>query len=194
MDATAHERFAAVVEPHLPALRGYVARRDPELADEVMSEVGVVAWRRLDDLPPGHERAWLFGVVRTVLLAERRKRGSRHAAESGDSALEGLAAEPGLSDEVSPSLAEALRRLGARDRELLLLTAWEGLSTGEAAGILEIRPAAARMGLVRARRRLAAALDDLDPTWRRHHLATPPRSTPPQPTPQEVPSCVDAEH
>ncbi|MDQ8043161.1 MAG: sigma-70 family RNA polymerase sigma factor [Patulibacter sp.] len=168
MEPAAHHRFAALVEPHLAAVRGYVARRDPALADDVIQEVSVVAWRRLEELPMGDERAWLFGVARNVLLTERRKARRHDARRTVDpDVLETIAADddPGLAPAVAGPLAQALRRLSARDRELLLLTAWEGLSTAEVASVVGIRGTAARMGLVRARRRLAAALDDLDPGW-----------------------------
>ena len=187
---TREQRFASLVEPHLPALRAFADRRAPDLADDVLSEVGVVAWRRIDELPPGRERAWLFGVTRTVLLAERRKiaqrDASRAAVEPNDLADPSL--DPLLAPALHRPLAEALGRLSERDRELLLLTAWEGLSTAEAAAALEIRATAARMGLVRARRRLAAALDELDPGWAG---ATTPTTQPS--SAQEAEPCAAAE-
>lgn len=185
------QRFATLVEPHLPALRAFADRRAPDLADDVMSEVGVVAWRRLDDLPAGRERAWLFGVTRTVLLAERRKAVERAAArapvEPNDLADPTL--DPLLAPTLHRPLADALARLSERDRDLLLMTAWEGLSTAEAAAALGIRGTAARMGLVRARRRLAAALDDLDPGWSASRSA----AATPTPSAEEVERCAAAE-
>lgn len=190
------QRFATLVEPHLPALRAFANRRAPDLADDVMSEVGVVAWRRLDELPAGRERAWLFGVARTVLLAERRKvaqqAATRVAVEPNDLADPSL--DPLLAPSVHRPLACALARLSDRDRELLLLTAWEGLSTDEAAAALGIRGTAARMGLVRARRRLAAALDDLDPGWSGARTAPARRQTDPSTSAEEVEPCAAAEH
>ena len=53
----------------------------------------------------------------------------------------------------------ALARLGRRDREVLMLTAWEGLTPKETATALGCTHAAARMRLSRAKRRLRAALD-----------------------------------
>jgi RNA polymerase sigma-70 factor (ECF subfamily) len=188
VQSSSHHRFATLVEPHLEALCSYVERRDPALVDDVMSEVGVVAWRRLDDLPRGHERAWLFGVVRMVLMAERRKAAARQASELvGDAALDTLPAPVALAPSLAPPLAEALATLPERDRELLLLTAWEGLSTGEAAEAIGVRATAARMALVRARRRLAAALDHLDPGWDGNR---PPRTAqdPRKPEPLEASS------
>jgi RNA polymerase sigma-70 factor (ECF subfamily) len=53
---------------------------------------------------------------------------------------------------------EALRALRPRDREVLLLTAWDGLNASEAAAVLGCSPTAYRIRLHRARRRLARLL------------------------------------
>jgi DNA-directed RNA polymerase specialized sigma24 family protein len=55
---------------------------------------------------------------------------------------------------------EALARLSADDRELITLTAWEGLSPTEIAAVLDIDPGTARVRLHRARRRFKKFLDD----------------------------------
>ncbi len=69
----------------------------------------------------------------------------------------------GITD---PALAAALGCLNDADRELLLLIAWEALSPAEAAMVLGIKPATARVRLLRARRRLTQALsrERSDPT------------------------------
>ncbi len=74
---------------------------------------------------------------------------------------EGLLA--GVGD---PALAAALACLNDADRDLLLLIAWEALSPAEAAAVLGIKPATARVRLLRARRRLTQALshEHSDPT------------------------------
>jgi RNA polymerase sigma-70 factor (ECF subfamily) len=53
---------------------------------------------------------------------------------------------------------QALAELSERDRELLMLIAWEGLRVGEAAEALGVRSATLSVRLHRARSRLAAAL------------------------------------
>ena len=66
-------------------------------------------------------------------------------------------AEPDAPD-TSTEVFDALRRLGEDDRELLRLTAWEGLSGKELAVALGLSEQAARKRLSRARSRLAAEL------------------------------------
>ena len=60
------------------AVRAFVRRRiGDDDADDVVAEVFVVAWRRLEDMP-ADPRTWLLGVARKVLAnryrAARRQR------------------------------------------------------------------------------------------------------------------------
>ena len=58
----------------------------------------------------------------------------------------------------------ALARLGEVDREVLMLTVWEGLEPREVATVLHVSPAAVRTRLSRARARLRDLVgDDLRP-------------------------------
>jgi DNA-directed RNA polymerase specialized sigma24 family protein len=66
-----------------------------------------------------------------------------------------MAPEPGDS-----ALAAALGRLRTADRELLMLTAWEGLDASQVASVLGCTPQAVHTRLYRARTRLRADLDD----------------------------------
>ena len=56
---------------------------------------------------------------------------------------------------------EALRRLGPRDREVLLLAEWEGLSPAQIAAVLGCLTVTARGRLHRARRRFRAVFEEL---------------------------------
>jgi DNA-directed RNA polymerase specialized sigma24 family protein len=132
---------------------------DGQDADDAVAETYAIAWRRLGDLPPGAELGWLIGVTRRVLANGRR--GRRRA-----SALrERLGVQPRLeapdpaervADEDVRAALLALRRL---DREALVLVVWFDLTPAEAAIALGVEPAAFRMRLSRARRRLRTILD-----------------------------------
>jgi RNA polymerase sigma-70 factor (ECF subfamily) len=61
-------------------------------------------------------------------------------------------------------LAQALSALPAADRELLLLTGWEGLTPAEIGRVLQRPAALVSRRLYRARRRLAAELGGGTPT------------------------------
>jgi RNA polymerase sigma-70 factor (ECF subfamily) len=155
-------RFELLYARHAPAVKAYVLRRARStLADDLVAEVFTVCWRRFDEIPPD-PLPWLLGVARRVLSTQRR-------AERRTSALHERLAQDGSpepqcpADPAARTLGGALERLAERDRELLLLIAWEGLSPSQAATVLGIRPATARVRLHRARRRLAHALAIQDP-------------------------------
>jgi RNA polymerase sigma-70 factor (ECF subfamily) len=166
-------RFELLYAKHAPAVKAYVLRRaDASTADDVVAEVFLVCWRRFEEVPPD-PLPWLLGVARRVLSTQRRgdrRRGALRdrltetaAGSSVDVAADHLPVTPGmeegaLANVLDVPLAAALAQLSEDDRELLLLIAWDGLSPGEAATALGIKPATARVRLMRARRRLTQAL------------------------------------
>lgn len=142
-------------EHHLAVLRFARARlRDPDLAEDVVSETFVIALRRADSIPAGAERAWLCGVAENVLRNVRRK-------EANVAALPG-AMQPHTSSSTPahdpPTVGPALSALPDTERAVLTMTAFEGLSSGEAAERLGLSPGSTRNVLVRARRNLALQL------------------------------------
>jgi RNA polymerase sigma-70 factor (ECF subfamily) len=153
------ERFRAAYKRHAAAVWRYLARRlgDDDLAEDLTSEVFVVAWRRRHEAPTD-ELPWLYGVARRVLANDRR---AARARATRLQALAGQLAVAPVSSEHEPpgAVAEALARLSERDREVLLLVAWEGLEPHELAAALGCRPNTARVRLHRARRRFSALLD-----------------------------------
>ena len=119
-----------------------------------MADTFLVAWRRLDQVPDP-ALPWLLGVARRTLANDRRSRRRRERlAERMRVEFDGVAVVP-----VEQRLVDALHRLSIGDREALLLIAWEGLSTAEAAEALGCSAVACRIRLHRARKRLAAALE-----------------------------------
>lgn len=159
--ATREERFEELFARTQTALMGYAVRRvsDPADAADVVAETYLVAWRRLDELPPGEEtRLWLFGVARRVLANHHR--GERRRLALADRLREELGTGPDLPPpDSSGAVGRAMRRLSDDDRELLTLLAWEGLSREEVAVTLGVSRAVVRLRLHRARGRLAVALN-----------------------------------
>ena len=125
-----------------------------------MAEVFLTAWRRLDEVPDGNAaRIWLYATARRVIANQRRASRRRAALQ------ERLAQEPAAApQETAPEhvvVHEALSRLGPRDREVLLLAEWEGLSPGQIAAVLGCLTVTARGRLHRARRRFRSAYEEL---------------------------------
>jgi RNA polymerase sigma-70 factor (ECF subfamily) len=139
-----------------------VLRRTTHAQDaaDVVAEVFLVAWRRLDDVPSAEGgRLWLYGVARNALANQKRsERRRERLAEQLRWQL------PAAVQSVTPlppetgTIRAALDRLGSEDQEILRLAGWEELTPGEIAIVLGISQVAARSRLHRARRRLRAAL------------------------------------
>lgn len=158
MSAERAVRFEVIFSRYSPNILGFLLRRvEPsEDAADLMAEVFVIAWRRIDAVPPGDEaRLWLYGVARNVLANHRR--GSLRRNRLADRLREELATPPRTESEPS-QVGEALAKLSAADRELLTLTAWEQLTPGEIATMLDLEPATVRTRLARARARLRQVL------------------------------------
>jgi RNA polymerase sigma-70 factor (ECF subfamily) len=154
------ERFERLYREHAGRVRAYALRRvAAEAADDVVADVFVVCWRRLDDVP-GEALPWLLGVARRVIA--NRRRGERRAAALHLRLATGITAPVTMPVASDPPVASALAELGQRDRELLMLIAWDGLSVTEAAGVLSARPGTVAVRLHRARRRFARALSAHD--------------------------------
>lgn len=69
------QRFGEIYDAVYVDLLRFVSRRvHPTHAEDVVGEVMLVAWRRLDDVPVdlSSARAWLFGVARKTLQNTRR--------------------------------------------------------------------------------------------------------------------------
>jgi RNA polymerase sigma-70 factor (ECF subfamily) len=158
----AEARFDRIYAEHGRAVLAFALRRTTHAQDaaDVVAEVFLVAWRRLDDVPSGEGgRLWLYGVARHALAnQERSERRRVRLAERLRREL------PAAVQSVPPPAPEtgtiraALGRLGSEDREILRLAGWEELTPGEIATVLGISQVAARSRLHRARRRLRAAL------------------------------------
>ena len=153
-------RFDALFDEHYAPVRAYVARRSSTagVVDDVLSETFLVAWRRIDSVP-ADGLPWLLGVARRVLANQRRAEARRGALVDRLASMlsRGTIAEP--PGEAFGELGDAIAALSPREREALLLVAWEGLGPQRAARVVGCAPAAFRARLYRARRRLAAQLE-----------------------------------
>ena len=165
-EADRRERFEALFRQTRNDLLAYALRRtgSPEDAADVLAETYLIAWRRIDSVPRGEEaRLWLFGVARNVL---------RRAVVRGralNAMVEQLAHElhtqeaiaPRAQDAVGARMQAALRSLPERQREVVLLTAWEGLAPREIAAVTRTPANVVRVRLHRARARLRRAISPM---------------------------------
>jgi len=126
---------------------------DRHAAEDVTALAFERAYRRRRRFDPrrGSGRAWVFAIARNAALDElrRRKRDASLAADPEDAA----AATPADDAEAElrrAALREALRRLDLRERELVALRFFAGLSHAEIASVLGISPSNAGTRLHRA--------------------------------------------
>lgn len=166
------EAFAAVFDRYNPEIYRYAARRlGRGLADDVAAETFLVAFDRRDryDLARANARPWLYGIASNLIAQHRRAEVQlyRALARTGvQEPAEGHADRVAMrvdSEAIRERLAAALAQIPGRERDVLLLVAWADLSTQESAQALGIPEGTVRSRLHRARRRLRAALADINP-------------------------------
>lgn len=147
----------ALYEEHARSVLNYARRRiDPDTAEEVLADVFVIALRKPQAIP-ADARTWLLGVARRV-LANKRRYSVRQAALYTRLAEERRRSYDGESGPDSGAALLALASLGPRDREVLVLAGWDGLSPTEGGAVLGISASAFSTRLSRARERFAGAL------------------------------------
>ncbi len=152
-------RFRIAYETHARAILAYAARRCGSLdaAGDILADTMLVAWRRIGDLPSEPDtRLWLYGVARNVLANHHRSQlrrarlGDRLRQQLADSANDISVADPAIST----SVRNALAQLSSVEREVMLLTAAEGLTPNQISTVLDMNASTVRTHLQRARRKL----------------------------------------
>lgn len=156
-------RFTAVYREHYRQVYAYaVARTGRQLADEVVADTFLVAWRRFAVLPRAAPLPWLLAVARNV-VRERFRAEARQQALAAEMQV-WISDDELLVADVADGVAEraavlaALARLSEPDRELLTLVAWHGLTPQQAARVVGCSTASYFVRLHRARRRLQNAM------------------------------------
>jgi RNA polymerase sigma-70 factor (ECF subfamily) len=158
--------FERLVQETRTDLLAYALRRtaNAEDAADVVSETYLIAWRKLDRVPSGsHARLWLFGVAGNVLRrgAERDRRHMALRERLADELRDAIPTPQHIdadSGTATGTLRAGLASLSPRDREVLTLTAWEGLTPKQIAAVTGLPANLVRVRLHRARARLAARL------------------------------------
>ena len=163
----AEDAFDRIYEHFRPRLYGFLVRlsKRQDVAEDLLQETWIRLATRAPQLAEDTRlAAWLFTVARNLFLSHRRWRLldadrvqelARVAirSEEPDCPFEALA-----GSELQRELERALARLPIKYREVLLLTALEGISHEQAAAICELKPEALRKRLSRARALLADRL------------------------------------
>jgi RNA polymerase sigma-70 factor, ECF subfamily len=154
-------RFEALYRSARDDVYAYVATllRDRAAAEDATALAFERAYRkrRSFDRARGNERAWLFGIARNAALDElrRRRRQAALAVDPQDPAAALAADGAGDDDALRRALVrEALAALAPRERELVALKFFAGLSNAEIARVLGVSESNAGTLLHRAMAKL----------------------------------------
>ncbi len=174
---SADARFRRIFDEHCASVQSYCLRRLPvEDAKEATLEVFSIVWLRMDAVPTGEATIrWLYGVAHNTVRNHRRAR-RRAVRLVAKVAASGRSFPPETDQQVighfeAIEVRDALATLGAADRELLRLKAWEELSNAEVGEILGISARAVEGRYARALKRLARAMATAPRRSPRHHAA-----------------------
>ncbi|HXS32299.1 MAG TPA: RNA polymerase sigma factor [Solirubrobacterales bacterium] len=162
--------FEAFYREQVEDLQRFVARRvgDRERAADLTAEIFLAAIDSAHRYRPrsGTPKAWLYGIARTLVANDSRRRGRERAREERfrGSALcdeEDAARIDARIDAAAQSrrLYAAMDRLSEDERAVMELVAIDDLKVAEAAAAAGVRPVTARVRLHRARRKLRAELE-----------------------------------
>jgi RNA polymerase sigma-70 factor, ECF subfamily len=156
-------RFEFVVGDVYEPLQRYLGRRAREDdVSELLNDVLLVIWRRLDEVPIDDVRPWAYGVAKRCLANHRRgevRRLRLVGKLSAQPSARERAIQPTMADVGHLGLASALDELEESERELVRLWAWEQLEPREIAIVLNTTANAVSLRLARARKKLAASIE-----------------------------------
>ncbi len=164
LDEARHAEFERLYNAYRLAVHGYCARRtSPADAADAVSETFLVAWRRFDDLAPEPDTLpYLYSVAAKVLSNLRRS--SRRRSQLGLK-LEALGVAPSPdpmtvvvrnSDQVE--VEQAVRKLSRKDREIVMLYAWEELPRKQIAQTMGMTKTAVDQRILSSSKRLGRVL------------------------------------
>lgn len=161
--------FGQIVEAFGRRIYSFVFRMTGrhELADEIVQETFLRAFRNLDRYGGGRLISWLNGIAYNICLdtlksassrTEREKRfaGARDIARGGKNDVEWTVLKRDLMERVAAAVGE----LPERQRAAIVLFAAEGFSIREVAQIMNCSEGAVMSHLHRARRKLKTVLSE----------------------------------
>lgn len=151
-------RFQQTFDECATRVLAYALRHtDPDSAQDVVADVFLIAWRRVEDLPE-EPLAWLLVVARNTLSNRRRSATRRVQLQLRLADVAGFGGAAYASAENlavdRDTMLTALAELTDVEREAVLLVAWDGLTPSDAAKVAGCSRNAFDARLHRARRRL----------------------------------------
>jgi RNA polymerase sigma factor (sigma-70 family) len=157
-------RFGELFDRHATVVFRFLVRRvGVDAAESILGEVFRVSFekRTAYDCERPNARPWLYGIATNLIAHHRRSEARRLHATARVLTRHRAADDPAedIADrldavELLPRVAEALALLPDRERDALLLYAWEELSYEEIATALDVPIGTVRSRINRARQSL----------------------------------------
>jgi RNA polymerase sigma-70 factor (ECF subfamily) len=148
--------FEELYQRYVRSIYGLALRRlrDRQRAEDAVQETFTAVWRAASSFKPerGPAAPWLYAVARNAIVDRQRAR-----LEPAAEVPEIVSTEPGPADRAETSFVawrvhRALEELAPKEREVVELAYWSGLSQTEVAEYLHIP-----LGTVKTRTRSALA-------------------------------------
>ena len=162
------DALAALVDQYAGALYrvAYSVLRNPADAEDAVQETFLRVLRHRHSLGEVRDhRVWLIRIVWNIVLDRKRRAKTRPETDDVDE-LARVLPSTGLSAEEVASAAQhharvlgCVDRLPQKERQVLLLSAFEELTSVEIATVLDITESSVRSRLFRARNLMAGLLD-----------------------------------
>ena len=136
--------------------------RDRSAAEDVTAAAFERAYRRSSSFNSdrGSMRAWLFGIARNAALDELRRR-KRNVELTHEPPADATPADEEAETAMRrAALRQAMEKLSARERELIALKFFAGLTTAEIATVISVGERAAAMRIHRTIAKLRRACDE----------------------------------
>ena len=154
-------------ERHAAKLQSYCLHQlgSREEAEDAVQTTYMNAFRALGrGIVPEAESAWLFKIAENVCLSRRRSSWRRGRIESPSDfeIIEEIIPGPNRQNDELIGIEAALASMPEQQRRAILLREWQGLSYREIAEELEVTQSAVETLIFRARRSLAAGLEQPD--------------------------------
>lgn len=170
-ESTAHTRATAIVTQHVDAVWRTLRRLGlrPSELDDGVQQVFLVLSRRLEQVEPGRERAYLLGVALRVATDYRRSLRRRPEDATDSSALEqrphaGVSPENLLNEKQRLELLDKLiAKLPEELASVFVLHELEELSRAEISQLLAVPAGTVASRLKRAREQFGQLCKELEP-------------------------------
>jgi RNA polymerase sigma-70 factor, ECF subfamily len=153
----------SLFEEHGPALLRYVQQLmhgDRQLAEDIVQETMLRAWKHAADLPASTQRPWLYTTARNLVIDAYRARNARPVEAFLDQE-DAVVVDDGLDSALDALLlADAARALSAEHRSVLFDCYYRGGTAAQIAVARGLPPGTVRSRIHYALRALRLALQE----------------------------------